>query len=126
MVRMLGVDNPRRNMAAVLAAVCVGAAGCIAPPERGPVRAIDNENTSASWDGEVLSVPVETCNGDPEIVQLDETADQVVVTIESDRQGGEVPACLDYARVELDAPPGERTVLDSTSGQELRVRDLTN
>lgn len=66
-----------------------------------------------------VEVIVSSCNGEPEVTRLEQTADEVRVEVTSS-----VPApgwggndCLDQLTVELDEPLGDRPLVDLTSGQ---------
>lgn len=91
------------------------AGGCVPEVRRGPV-----ELGAAGWDGTTLTVEVPSCNGDPAVTVLEETATQVRIEVVSTvrREGDD---CLDGVRVGLAEPLGERAVVDLTSGRRLEV-----
>lgn len=104
--------------AAVLAAV-----GCTSgdspTSRRGPVSLEDMEAVVSRSPSISLGVP--SCNGDPVLDELVEEPDvvrlQVVSTVTNPGDG-----CLDSLEVELDAPLGDRELVDMTSGAQIRVR----
>ncbi|MDT0163998.1 hypothetical protein Q9R32_00330 [Actinotalea sp. AC32] len=79
-----------------------------------------------AWtDGDVLLVNAWSCNGEPEVTLLEESADDVRVEITAT-----VPApgwgeddCLDTVTVPLDRPIAARTLTDVTSGAVVAVED---
>ena len=84
-------------------------AGCSDPPAVGSVRG-DPDSTE-------LEMSVESCNGDP-VVTAEESPTQVRLSVE----GGDTPDdCLDSARVTLEAPLGNRTVVDEGTGKAVEV-----
>lgn len=71
----------------------------------------------------LLRVTVPTCNGDPEITVLAESATEVRLEITSTgaAPGWGSDACLDIVDVTLGAPLGERAVIDLSTGDVLDV-----
>jgi hypothetical protein len=73
-----------------------------------------------------LSLDVPSCHGDPELARLVEDADAIhleVVTTQVVR--GPADDCLDGLAVVLEAPLGDRAVIDLVSGATLTVADQT-
>ena len=70
-------------------------------------------------DSAELEVSVSTCNAEP-AVSAAESSSEVRLTVRA-RQGRTGPECRDYALVRLDAPLGDRTVVDAASGEALEV-----
>jgi hypothetical protein len=96
------------------------------PPEtrRGPVSLEGSEPFLVLPDE--LSLDVPSCHGDPELVRLVEDAATVhveVVTTQVVR--GPSDDCLDVLHVRLEAPLGDREVVDLASGATLAVVDQT-
>jgi len=105
--------------ALLLAAVLlVGCAALGLQGRRGPVGL--SEVTVAGRAS--LDVGVGTCLGDPELASLEQTADLVTIEVVATRSATEGPACMDILRVDLDAPLGDREVVDAVSGRSLPVR----
>lgn len=70
----------------------------------------------------VMQLEVPSCNGDPVVAELVEEGEQVriqVVTTVSNPGD----ACLDGIRVQLEAPLGDRELIDIPSGDPIRVQD---
>lgn len=117
---------PSRSRRTWVAAMVTSAllAACQVEPStrRGPVE-LGGEIFGATLAGEdSISVEVPTCNGDPELGRLTETDEDVVIQVISTQvvRGGS-DACLDSLLVTLDAPLGDRALVDETSGRVLRV-----
>lgn len=70
-------------------------------------------------DGRTLWVAVASCNGNPE-VEVDESATQVALRA---RGGTTNDDCGDIVCVQLEAPLGERAVLDVTTGEPVAVSE---
>jgi hypothetical protein len=66
-----------------------------------------------------LEVSVSTCNAEP-AVSAAESSSEVRLTVRA-RQGRTRTECQDHAWVRLDAPLGDRTVVDAASGEALEV-----
>jgi hypothetical protein len=106
-------------------AACGPVSGSDATPEtrRGPVSLAGSEVELVS--ATELSVTVPSCNGHPEVATLDEDNGAVqleVVTTQVVR--GPSDGCLDAVRVVLDAPLGDRALVDNVSGEALPVTDV--
>lgn len=101
------------RLAAAATAVAV-LGGCVPEVRRGPVELTE----AGVVDETSIWVSVPSCNGDPIVSRLIETAQEiqleVVTTVH--RNGDD---CLDGITVRLGAPIGERQVVDLTSGREL-------
>ncbi len=103
-------------------AACGPAVGSGAAPEtsRGPVPLEEAELVTDAQ----LSVAVPSCNGDPEVAALDEDDGTVYLEVVTTQVvDGPAEACLDLLEVALDAPLGERDLVDLVSGERLRVTD---
>ena len=57
------------------------------------------------------------------MAELVEGATEVRVTVQSDVQRGPGPACADRVTVRLTEPLGNRTLVDSATGQPVRLRE---
>lgn len=75
----------------------------------------------ASANGRRLLIEVPTCGGDPGVTVLEQDHDAGRVEVVSQRQRGDVAACLDGIEVELSRPLDGRDLIDLTSGRVLRV-----
>lgn len=64
---------------------------------------------------------VTTCLGDPGVETLSNNAREVVVSVVSDVQAGEGPACLDSVVLRLDQPLGDRELIDNTTRRPILV-----
>ncbi len=93
----------------VLVALATGCGSSTPVDERGPQPIVGWANG-----GELQIVYVDTCNGDPEATVV-EDADTVTISVTSTvRASGE--ECQDSLRIPLDAPLGDRTVIDGVTG----------
>ncbi|WP_296668067.1 hypothetical protein [Demequina sp.] len=114
----------RRAGVAIAAAVGVGLAIALA----GCGLRYESESTGSQPIHEVrltapstLEVTSPSCNGDPS-VDVEEAEDAVVLDLQATvRNPGD--ACLDVVVVELDAPLGDRSVIDRATDAELDVLD---
>jgi hypothetical protein len=109
-----------RRVIAVLAALAFAAAcadGGSATSTRGPVQ-LDADAQLVSPDRPQLGVL--SCHGDPEVTALSQDDGQVRVEVTS-TVSSPGDACMDVLTVALDAPLGDRAVVDVTSGRRLRV-----
>ena len=107
----------------VMAVAAVGLVGvllsaCTGPAQkRRPVELAEDAILVAPAE---LEVGVQSCNGNPEITQLTETDQQVRVEVTATVfDPGD--SCLDLIVVALDAPLGDRELVDLTSGRTIRV-----
>ena len=110
----------RRVMAVLLTALAFAAACDDEGPgksTRGPVE-LDADVQVVAPDR--LQLGVMSCHGDPEITELSQDDEQVRIEVTSTvTDPGD--ACMDLLTVDLDAPLGDRAVVDLTSGRTLRV-----
>ena len=100
-----------RGVVAALAGLTILAA-CSSPAAvgRGP-----QPITGWSVADDVVHLWVDTCNGDPE-VDVVESAEEVTVTVVSTRRNpGD--ACQDDVSVTLEAPLGDRELIDGATGR---------
>jgi hypothetical protein len=63
---------------------------------------------------------VQSCNGNPELTQLVEDNEQVRIGVTSTVSNPD-DSCMDLIVVTLDAPLGERELVDLTSGRTISV-----
>jgi hypothetical protein len=103
-------ERSGRRAASMVAAIALLAA-CTSAEERGPQRIV-------GWSvaDDVVHLWVDTCNGDPkaEVVETDLT---VTITVTSTRRNpGD--ACQDALEVTLEAPLGDRTLIDKVTGSQ--------
>ncbi len=108
----------RRLAAAALVGLALSA-GCTALPgpdsRRGPTRLGDEYHLS---DGTTLDVAVQSCNGDPELAELEETETEVRIQVVATTYR-DTDDCLDSIQIKLTAPVGDRAVIDVTTGNRL-------
>jgi len=114
------VTEPATRIGALLLAA-VMLAGCAAlglQARRGPVSL-----SNMTLVGEAtLEAGLSTCGGEPELASLEQAADVVTVEVVATAPvNGIGPSCSDILRVDLDAPLGDREVVDAVSGQTLPV-----
>ncbi len=88
---------------------------------RGPIELGGVYGASVDDTGLRLSVEVPSCNGDPVIAEFRQEPDAVRIQIVTTEQLGEGDACADSITLTLDAPLGDRQVIDLTSGDVLEV-----
>jgi hypothetical protein len=70
----------------------------------------------------VIYVTVPSCHGDPEVVDLEERPDRVLVEVVTTQVlSGDRMDCLDGVSIELERPLGDREVIDAVSGSSLDV-----
>jgi hypothetical protein len=67
-----------------------------------------------------LQLGVLSCHGDPEVSRLSQGEQDVRIEVTA-RVSNPGDACMDLVTVDLDAPLGERAVVDLTSGKTLRI-----
>jgi hypothetical protein len=97
----------------VLLAVALGV-GCSSAPRI--VEAV------GAPDSDRLGLVVDTCNADL-AVTIGESTERVTVTITA--RGDTSDDCLDSVTLQLDAPLGDRVVVDGASGEVVPVRSGT-
>lgn len=86
--------------------------------ERAPVAVLDGYRTTPS----LLTLFVEACHSEPEVVEYQETATEVQLRIEGDAPSGGVGnACADGVEVPLRSPLGSRLVRDLTTGSPVQI-----
>jgi hypothetical protein len=111
---------PPRRVMAVLTALAFAAA-CTdddsVTSTRGPVE-LDADVHLVAPDR--LQLGVLSCHGDPEVTELSQDDGQVRIEVTS-TVSSPGDACMDVLTVALDAPLGDRAVVDATSGRTLRV-----
>jgi hypothetical protein len=89
----------------------------------GPGRRTASIGSAAVVAPTVLDVIVDSCNGDPQLVELEESPVDVRIRVTAWRPGYFEGAddCLDGLRVLLAEPLGERLLIDAGSGAVLEV-----
>lgn len=86
--------------------------------ERRPVEVL---SAFAAGDGTTVEIGAGSCDGDP-TVSTDETADEVTVRVTAEVVvEGDRFECQDLVEVTLDAPLGNRRLVDGVSGTEVPV-----
>jgi hypothetical protein len=70
-------------------------------------------------DSSSLELSIDTCGATVKSVDVEETAEEVRISVET--EGGEGPECLDSTVAELDEPLGDRRVVDASTGNEVEV-----
>lgn len=85
---------------------------------RGPVAI-----TEASSTGSGLQLYVGSCNGEPEVTALEETDTEIRVEVTSTTPAPGWPGndCLDGLELTLDAPLGDRALIDLSTGEAVQV-----
>jgi hypothetical protein len=115
------VEPPGRRLrpismrALVLLTILPLAVSCAA--DRVPVAVL-----YAQEDGATLRISVDTCQGNPELLDVTQSASAVEVTVVSDDQPRQRPACADHVNVQLDQPLGTRKLIDGSTGEPVGVR----
>ncbi len=112
--------QPGRGVAAAAAALLAGllAFSSCGRSDRDVLAASISDNDR------LLVVEVDTCNEPSTEVDVVESADDVLITANSDSSfgcGGR-DDCLDVIEVTLDEPLGDRTVTDGNSGEAVDVQ----
>jgi hypothetical protein len=105
----------REAASSVLVAVGLFAA-CSSGPSRGPV----NLTEAILVNPTTISFGVPSCNGEPEVSRLDETATEVRIEVVSTVYP-EGDSCADSIRVELEEPLGDREVIDLGGSSRMGV-----
>lgn len=122
--RLARVACVARVACAVVVAVAatLPATGCRPDEWRGPVEIVDAYPEAYTYPEGVTSLElyVNTCHGDPEVTSLVQEADRVEVEVTStSRRAGD--GCLDAVVLELDAPLGDRPLVDGSTGDPVQV-----
>jgi hypothetical protein len=121
-----------RSVVVALAGVMIGivgaACGSVTEPggapetRRGPVSLADAEAQLTS--STELSVTVPSCNGEPEVVELDESGETIRLEVVTTQVvSGPSDGCLDVVAVVLDRQLGDRQLVDAVSGMILPITD---
>ena len=123
MVRLLQRSWSRSRLvpagALVLTAVVIAGFLYATAERRRPVE-IDLATASS----DLLLLEVGSCGGEPAVVELQETADEVRIEVEATtRPLGGAAECLDGLRVRLSEPLGGRLLLDGASGDVVEVQE---
>ena len=92
-------------------------------PEDSTVRGPVGIWEAFAADGPVVQLTVGSCNGDPEVTVLEQTETEVRVEVTSTTPAPGWPGadCLDGLELTLDAPLGDRTLVDLTTGDTVTV-----
>lgn len=118
-VCMAAVRSGVVALAAVASVLALGVALAIATEEgRAPARVVD---ASAMDGGREVRLTVDTCKGNPEVDVVSQGPTEVVISVISDVQTGEVPACVDHVSFRLDEPIGDRDLQDRATGRRIWV-----
>ncbi|MGH1491805.1 MAG: hypothetical protein ACRBK7_20850 [Acidimicrobiales bacterium] len=116
---------PRYVRFGLLFAVLIGASFW-AVDRLGPGRRTTSVGAAFLYDPATFEVIVDSCNGDPQLVDLDESTDEVRIRVVSWHpgyfDGGD--DCLDQLEVTLTEPLGDRRLVDASSGDEIEVDGL--
>lgn len=93
-------------------------------PEESTVRGPVEVWEAYTGGGTGLQLTVGSCNGEPEVTVLEQTDDEVRVEITSSTPAPGWPGedCLDGLELTLDAPLGDRTLVDLSTGDTVGVR----
>ena len=67
-----------------------------------------------------MELSIDSCTAESTSVDIDEDAEEIRFAVTTDG-GNEGPECLDSVRVTLDAPPGQRRIVDASTGEEVEV-----
>lgn len=103
----------------LVAVLAVGASLAVATDEgRAPVKVVD---ASATDGGREVRLAVNTCGGDPDVEVVSQGSDEVVISVISDVQTGEGPACLDAVSLRLQAPIADRDLRNVATGRRIWV-----
>lgn len=109
-----------RGRSAVIAAVVLVLAGVVFLFQ-GEYRArTEVLEAVESGDGR-LTLTIKTCDGDPQVEQMDEGADEVRIDVRSTHYLWGSDECLDQLDVQLDEPLGERELVDVETGDVVAV-----
>lgn len=92
-------------------------------PEESTVRGPVEITEASTADGSTLQLYVGSCNGEPEVTVLEQTGTEVRVEITSTTPAPGWPGadCLDGFELTLDAPLGDRALVDLSTGDTVRV-----
>lgn len=73
-------------------------------------------------DDTTVSVEVQSCNGEPEVVEAERTATEIRIEVVATTYP-EGDDCQDSIEIDLDEPLGSRAVVDATTGERLASGD---
>lgn len=93
-------------------------------PEESTVRGPVEIWEAYAADGPGLQLTIGSCNGDPEVTVLEQTDTEVRIEVTSTTPAPGWPGedCLDGLELTLDAPLGDRTLVDLSTGDTVQVR----
>ena len=93
-------------------------------PEESTVRGPVEIWEAYTADGPGLQLIIGSCNGDPEVTALEQTGTEVRIEVTSNTPAPGWPGedCLDGLELTLDAPLGDRTLVDLSTGNTVQVR----
>lgn len=103
----------------VVAAVILGSLGYATAERRRSVEIVEAHELD-----DVLLVVVGTCGGEPTVTKLDQTAAEVRIAVESTTRllASAHNDCQDGVEVHLDAPLGDRVLIDGSNGHAVVVQ----
>ncbi len=113
---------PRYLWFGLALAVVVGAS-IWAVDRLGPGRRNTSVGEAFFLEPAVFEVIVNSCNGDPQLTELDESADEVRIRVTSWHPGyfDGKDDCLDQLEITLTEPLGNRRLVDASSGNQIVV-----
>lgn len=93
-------------------------------PEESTVRGPVEIWEASTADGTGLQLVVASCNGEPEVTALEQTDTEVRIEVTSTTPAPGWPGedCLDGLELTLDAPLGDRALVDLSTGDTVGVR----
>lgn len=117
-------DRPVPRPAVVLAVVLVVAAVVAAAYVYATTeRRRSVEIVAATAFDDIVLLEVSSCGGEPTITKLDEADDDVRIVVEATtRLIGAAAECLDSIEAQLDAPLGDRVLIDESNGEAVEVQ----
>jgi hypothetical protein len=77
---------------------------------------------TVSPDGRMLAVGLDSCNAEPVVEIVEQTAERVVLAAVAERNAG--GDCADVVSVTLDDPLGDRRLIDGSTGDDVIVDDV--
>jgi hypothetical protein len=108
-------------------ALCIGVSACrsVAGPSDPQTQrgSVSREGQQVEREGAtVISLTVPSCHGYPEVIDVEERSDRVLVEVVTTQVlSGDRMDCLDGVSIELERPLGDRAVIDAVSGSSLDV-----
>jgi len=104
----------------VVAAVIVASLSYATAERRRSVEIVNAEEL----DDVVLLLAVDSCGGEPTVTELDQAEAEVRIAVESTTRllASETNDCQDGVEVQLDAPLGDRVLIDGSNGRAVAVQ----